>query len=145
MRVDVRPGVLRLAGLEENAGDDVEHLVDELEHLVVGEVLEGELALRHVARVGLAEDGVTVSGHNLAALERRPDVLAHGVISRVLADLRLHLAQPEEDLLVGETVERASETVQGGTEREEGVGEGRADELAGVSGDIATLVVTEGE
>ena len=141
VRVDVRPGVLRLAGLEEDAGDDVVHLVDELEHLVVGQVLERELALRHVARVGLAEHRVAVAGHDLAALERRPDVLAHGVVRRVLADLGLHLAQPDEHLLVREAVEGARETVQGGAEREEGVGEGGADELAGVRRDVAALVV----
>ena len=38
-------------------------------------------------------------------------------------------------------MEGAGETVQGGTEREEGVGERGADELAGVRGDVATLVV----
>ena len=70
VRVDVGPGVLRLAGLEEDTGDDVVHLVDKLEHLVVGEVLERELALRHVARIRLAEDSVAVAGHDLAALER---------------------------------------------------------------------------
>ena len=141
VRIDVRPGVLRLAGLEEDARDDVVDLVDELEERVFGEVLESELALRHVARVGLAEDGVAVAGHDLATLERRPNVFTHRLVGCVLADLGLHLAQPDEHLLVGKTVEGAGETIQGGTEREEGVRERGADELAGVRRDVTALVV----
>ena len=139
--VDVGPGVLGLAGFEEDLGSDVVDLADELEHLVVGEVLESELALSSVARIGLAEDGVAVTGNDLAGLEGAPDVLTDSLIGGVLADLGLHLLQPDEDLLVGKTVERTSETVEGGGIGKEGVGEGGADELAGVGRDVATFVV----
>ena len=60
----------------------------------------------------------------------------------MLSNLGLHLAQPEKDLLVSEAMKRASETIQRCTEGEEGVREGRCDELAGVRGDVAALVVT---
>lgn len=141
MGINVRPRVLGLAGLEENFGDDLVDLANELEHVVVREVLERELALSGVARVGLAEDSMAVAGHDLATLEGRPDVLADGLVRGVGANLGLHLAQPKEHLLVCKTMERAGETVQGGAKREEGVREGGADKLAGVRGDIATFVV----
>lgn len=141
VRVDVRPGVLRLTGLEEDAGDDVVHLGDELEERITRQMLEREFALRGVARVGLAQNGVAVAGHDLAALESRPDVLAHGVVSRVLADLRLHLTQPDEDLLVGKTVKGSSETVQRCTKGEERVRKRRADKLASVGGHITAFVI----
>ena len=129
--------------LQENTGNNVVNLADKLEHGVFRKVLEGELPLSSVAGIGLTKDSMAIARNDLATFEGRPDVLLHGVVGRVLAELGLHLAQPEEDLLVGEAVERAGETVQGSTEGEEGVGEGRADELAGVGGDIATLVVTK--
>jgi hypothetical protein len=49
--VHVGPGVLGLTGGEENVGDEVVELTDELEELVVGEVLEGELPLSLVSGV----------------------------------------------------------------------------------------------
>lgn len=145
VRVDVRPRVLRLARLEEDVRHDLVDLADEAEEVVVGEVLQRELALRRVPRVRLPQHGVAVAGHDLAALERRPDVLPDRLVRWVGADLGLHLAQPEEYLLVCEAVERAGEAVQRRAEREEGVGERRADELAGVRGDVATLVVAVAE
>lgn len=54
MGVDVRPRVLGLAHLEKNGGDDGVQLADELEQFVLRQVLQGELALSLVARVGLA-------------------------------------------------------------------------------------------
>jgi hypothetical protein len=44
--------------------------------------------------------------------------------------------------LVGETMKRTSEAVQRRPKGEEGVGERRSDEFAGVGGNITTLVVT---
>ena len=104
-------------------------------------MLDRELALSHVARIGLAEDGMAVTGDDLAGLERRPDVVTDGLVRSVLADLRLHLAEPEENFLVCETVERASKTVQGGGKGEEGVRESGADELAGMGRDVTALMI----
>lgn len=52
---------------------------------------------------GLAKDGVSVAGNDLATVEGLPDVLLNLLVGRVLADLLLHLGDPVEDLLVGET------------------------------------------
>lgn len=49
--VNVGPGVLGLASLEENLGRDVVDLTDELEEGIGGQVLLGELALSGVARI----------------------------------------------------------------------------------------------
>ena len=66
--IDVGVRVLGLAVLGEDAGGDLVDLADELEHGVIGQVLEGELALGDVAGVSLAEDGVAVAGDDRPAL-----------------------------------------------------------------------------
>jgi hypothetical protein len=139
--VDVGVGVLGLAVLGENAGGDLVDLADELEHGVVGQVLLGELALRHVAGVRLSEDGVAVSGNDLAGLERGPQVLLDGLVAEVVANGLLHLLEPDEDLLVGQSVQGTSETVQTSSQGEIGGAESRADQVGRVGADVATLVV----
>jgi hypothetical protein len=139
--VDVGVGVLGLAVLGEDAGGDLVDLADELEHGVVGQVLLGELALRHVAGVRLAEDGVAVSGNDLAGLERGPQVLLDGLVAEVVANGLLHLLEPDEDLLVGQSVQGTSETVQASSQGEVGGAESRADQVGRVGADVATLVV----
>lgn len=161
--VDVGPGVLGLASLlfkkikyhakkgiqwilsylKKDVRDDVVDLADELEEGVFGEMLQSKLALGRVTGICLTQDGVTIARDDLTTLEGRPNVLLDGLVASTYADLRLHLAQPEENLLVCETVERTGETVQGSTEGEEGVREGGADEFAGVSRDIATFMITD--
>ena len=59
--IDIGPWVLSLALLQENARDDLVELGDELEKFVIGQVLEGELALALVAGIRLAEHGMTVA------------------------------------------------------------------------------------
>mmetsp|Transcript_31332 Transcript_31332/g.56877 ORF Transcript_31332/g.56877 Transcript_31332/m.56877 type:complete len:423 (-) Transcript_31332:174-1442(-) len=141
MGIDIGPGVLHLAGLGENGGDDLVEEVDHLEEVVVGEVLLAELALAGVAGVGLTEDGVAVSGDDLAGGKGVDDVLLDLVAGGGLSESSLHLVEPAEDLLVGEAMEGTGEAVDAGGEGEVGVGEGRANEVAGVGRDVATLVV----
>ena len=109
--IDVREGVLGLAVLGEDTRSDLVDLGDEVEHGVLGEVLESELALADVAGVGLAEDGVAVTGNDTAGVEGVPEVLLDVLVREVRADAGLHLGEPVEDLLVGKTVERTSETI----------------------------------
>jgi hypothetical protein len=49
--------------LHENSGHHIVQLADELEHRIVREMLQGELALAGVARVRLAKHRVAVPGH----------------------------------------------------------------------------------
>jgi hypothetical protein len=139
--IDVGEGVLGLSVLSEDTGSDLVDLGDEVEHGVIGKVLKSELALADVAGVGLAEDGVAVTGNDTARLEGVPEVLGDVLVRKVRADGLLHLGEPVEDLLVGKTVERAGKTVEASGERKVGGAEGRADEVSGVGRNVATLVV----
>lgn len=64
----------------------------------------------------------------------------------MFADGGLHLEDPAEDFLGGEAVEGSGQAEEAGRVGEEGVGEGGADEVGGVGGDVAAFVVAvEGE
>ena len=85
----------------QDSWSDLIHLADKLEHWIIWQVSESKLALRDVAGVGLAEDGVTVAGNDLSRFESGPEVVRNSFVTQVAADLLLHLLQPIEDLLVG--------------------------------------------
>lgn len=85
---------------------------------------------------------MAISGDNLTSIEGGPQVVGDGLVTEVIANGSLHLCEPVQDLLVGETVERTSETVQTGSEREHGRAESTSNQVSGVSADIATLVVS---
>ena len=112
MGVNVGVGVLGLAVLGENARSNLVDLGDELEHGVVREVLLGKLALRNVARIGLAEHSVAVTWNDTAAVEGVPEVLLDVLIGEIISDSLLHLSEPVENLLVGQSVERTSKTLE---------------------------------
>lgn len=85
---------------------------DQLEERVFGQVLEGKFTLSSVARVGLAEDCVTITRHNLTAVQSVPEVLLDLFFRRVEANRVLELQGPAQHFLVGKTVQRTSQTVQ---------------------------------
>lgn len=122
----------------------VSHISEGIEYeaTALWELTEAEGALGHVAGVGLAEDGVAVTGDDTARVEGVPEVLGDGLVAEVVTNLLLHDGEPVKDLLVGEAVEGTGETVKAGGEREEGRAQGRADEVGGVGRDVATLVVS---
>lgn len=66
--VHIGPGVLGLALLQKHIGDDLVELGYQFEHGVVGKVLHSKLPLAGVTRVGLPQDGVTVTRHHLARI-----------------------------------------------------------------------------
>jgi len=84
---------------------------------------------------------VAITRDDLAGVESTPDVLLDSCVRRVFAQLGLHLRQPDQHFLIRETVQGPGETIQSGTVREEGIRERRADELAGVGGDVASFMV----
>lgn len=63
--VHIGPGVLGLALLQEHVGHNLVKLGDHLEHGVVGQVLQGKLALAGVTWVCLPQDSMAVAWHNL--------------------------------------------------------------------------------
>ena len=98
--------------LEQDVGNNVEDLSDELKELVIWEVLQGKFALSSVTRIGLAEDCVAISRDNVSTVEGFPDVFADSLVRSILADLGLHLAKPDEDFLISKAVKRAGKTIQ---------------------------------
>ena len=163
--IDVGVGVLGLAVLGQDTGSNLVDLANQLEHGVLGhfrcrersplaiyhsllpgraqrnKLTESKGALGAVAGVGLAEDGVAVAGDDTAGVEGVPEVLLDVLVAEVVTDDLLHLGEPVEDFLVGQTVEGTSETVETGRERQEGGAESTSDQVGGVSADVATLVV----
>lgn len=144
VRVDVGVGVLGLTVLGEDAGRDLVDLGDELEEGVLRQVLQRELALRSVARIGLTQDGVTVAGHYLTGVERVPESGLHLVGSGVQrAYLLLELDYPAEHLLVGKAVQGAGKGGHTSGVREIRIGQSGTDETGGVRRGISSLVVSE--
>jgi len=127
--------------LGEDTGGDLVDLADQLEHGVFSEMLLGELALRDVAGIGLAENGVTIAGNDTAGLEGGPQVLLDLLVAKIIANGLLHLLEPFENLLVGEAVERAGQTVETGSQGEVGRAQSAANQVGGVRADVAALVV----
>jgi hypothetical protein len=140
--IDVRVWVLGLAVLGQDTWGDLVDLGDELEHWVIWKVLESKLALGDVTWVSLAENGVTVTWNDLASVQGGPEVVGDGLVAEVVANGSLHLLEPVQDLLVGETVERTSKTVETSGEGKHWGGEGTADQVGGVGRDVTTLVVS---
>lgn len=87
--------------LSQDTRSNLVDLADKVEHGVLGQLAESELALADVAGVSLAEDGVTVAGNNTAAVQGVPKVLGDVGVREIVTDLLLHLLKPEEDFLVG--------------------------------------------
>lgn len=85
---------------------------------------------------------MAVTGNDTAGVQSGPQVVGDGLVAEVVANNLLHLSEPVEDLLVGQTVKRTGQTVQTGSEGEEGRAEGGANQVGGVGRDIATLVVS---
>ena len=90
-------------------------------------MFQGEFSLGSVTRISLPQNSVTIARNNLAGFESGPDVFLHSLIRGIISKLRLHFAQPDEDLLVGKTVEGAGQAVECSTISKEWVRQSRAD------------------
>ena len=55
---------------------------------------------------------MTVARKNLTGLEGLPDEVGEVLLGVVVAELRVDVAEPDKDFLVGKAVERTSETVE---------------------------------
>ncbi len=126
---------------EDARGDLVDH-VDQLEQRVIRQVLLAEFHLGGVAGVGLAQNGVTVTRNDLAAVEGIPEGLLELFLGgHLAAELGHEVLGPTEDLLVCQTVQRSGQTVDTSREAVVGVGQGRSDQVGGVGGNVAGLMV----
>ena len=109
--VNVGPGVGDLAGRLEHLGDDLVAGLHEVDQVVVLDVLVSELELAHEARVGLAEDCVTVAWHDLARGEGILHILSNVILGPGLAELGLEVEQELEAFLVSKAVKGSSKTI----------------------------------
>ena len=141
--VHVGPGVLGLSVLGENAGSNLVDEAHKIDKLVVLDVLLAELTLAGKAGVGLAQNSVPITGHNLAAVEGVPKRFFHGVLGEATGSLVLvaELLDPNQNLLIGQAVEGAGQSVHSGGEGQVGVTEGRTNQVSGVGRHVAALVV----
>jgi hypothetical protein len=90
--VDVGPRVADLARCLEHVGDHLIASLHEVHKVVIlGDVLVGELELAHKARISLAEDGVTVSRHNLTAGKGVLDIGSDVILSPLGAEAVLEV------------------------------------------------------
>lgn len=142
--VDVRVRVLGLAVLSEDTRHDVVDGVDDLEERVVRQVLQGELALALVTRISLAQHSVTVARNDLTSLQGLPGEVSDGLLVDFLAlgnELGLQGLDPAQDLLVSQTVQRTSQSVQTSREGQVRIGQGGANQVSGVGRGVTTLVI----
>ena len=85
---------------------------------------------------------MSVAGNHAAGLEGVPEVISDILLGELGSNLVLHSQDPAQDLLGGQSVQRASQTQQTGTVAQERVAESTANQMGSVSRNIATLVVT---
>lgn len=128
--------------LGQNTWGNLVDLADQFEHWIVGQVLLSECSLGHVAGVSLAENGVAISGNDLAGLKRGPQVISDGLIAEIVPNRSLHLREPVQHFLVGETVEGTSETIETSGQGEHRRAESASNKVGSVGTDIAALVVS---
>jgi hypothetical protein len=138
--INVGVGVLGLSVLGQDTRGNVVDLADELEHGVIRKLLKSKLALRHVTGVSLPQDGVTVTRDDTASVQGGPEVVLNGLVAEVIADSLLHLSEPVQDFLVGQSVERTSKTVQTSGEGKHRGAESRSDQVSGVCRNVTTLL-----
>lgn len=65
MGINIGPWVLHLAELQQNWGYNLVDLGNQLEHGIIGQMLESKFALHRVTGISLAEDSVAITRHNL--------------------------------------------------------------------------------
>lgn len=109
--VNVWPWVLDLAGGVEALRDLLVVGLHELNQVVILDVLVGVVKLAHESWVSLAKDCMAVAWYNLSRLECDVDELSNVLSSPVLTVLGLEVEQVVEAFLIGQAVQRASETV----------------------------------
>mmetsp|Transcript_91315 Transcript_91315/g.284564 ORF Transcript_91315/g.284564 Transcript_91315/m.284564 type:complete len:391 (-) Transcript_91315:276-1448(-) len=142
-RVHVGPRVGDLPRRLQHRRDGLVADVGQLEERVVRHVLRGKLVLDRVARVGDPQRAMAEAGNHLARCE--------GVLGKLRDDVhrRLRLAQrlagrlePPQALLVRKAVQGPRQAVDARAEGEIGIAEGAADEVRGMGGHVAPLVVS---
>ena len=92
-------------------------------------MLERKLALARVARVSLAEYRMPVAGNNLTGSQCLPQVVFNLLIGCASTNVCLHLLDPAEYFLVGETMERTGKTIESSRKGEVWVRKGTSNKV----------------
>jgi len=140
--VYIWPWVLGFTLSQKDIWNKFVDLGDQFEHIIVWEMFQCELSLASVPWVGLSEHGVSVAWHDSARFQGVPDEVVEFLVGNVLAtEILSELGEPDENFLVGETVEWTGETVHGGGEGQVWIGQGRTNQMTGMRGNVATFMI----
>jgi len=158
IRSEIETHVLGLSVLSENTWGNLVHLANKLVHLVIRKMFLmiisqnplskrdysylGEFTLGHITGISLAENGMAITWNNLTSLESGPKVVGDGLIAEIVANGSLHLGEPVQDFLVGETVERTSKTIETSGKGQHRGAESTSNQVSGVGANITTLMIS---
>lgn len=84
---------------------------------------------------------MTVARNHTTCVKSGPEVVGDGLIAEVVANGLLHLGEPVQDFLVGQSVERSSQAVETGSKGQHRRAQSTANQVGSVRAHVATLVV----
>jgi len=73
--IHIGPWVFSLALFQEHIGYNLVKLGNQLKHGVIGQMLQGKLALAGVTRVSLPQDSVAIAWHHLQATQQKSHLI----------------------------------------------------------------------
>ena len=100
MRVHIGPRVLYFAQFAENLRHNFVELGNDLEHVIIRQMLQGEFPLACVTRIRLAKNGMAETGHH-TGLQRVENVLFNLIVRRRFTDLLDEFGDPNQNFLNG--------------------------------------------
>jgi hypothetical protein len=82
-------------------------LLHELEYGVLGDLRAGRGIVHKSleSRIRLAQNSVTVSGHDSAGFQGRPEVVRDIFVGKFGSDVLLHLEDPSQDFLCSKSID----------------------------------------
>ena len=127
--------------LLQDAGDELEELVHDLDVVVLQTVLHAEVIEGGEAGVGDAQNGVTVAGDDLTVVETVPGVFRELLVCRNAVELLAHIHNEAQTLLIGQSVERSSQTRHGCRDGVVRIAQGGANDVGRHGAHIAPFMV----
>lgn len=119
--------------------------MEQLDQWVIWEVSLGEFVLVSESWVSFSQYGMSVSWNDISTINNLSDIRNDGFFADLasISSSRFNETEnPLEDLLVGQSVEWSSQSVQTGRERQIRVSESRSDEMGSVSRDVSSLMIS---
>jgi hypothetical protein len=138
--INVGVRVLGLSVLGENTRSNLIDLADKLEERVIRKLLKRKLALRSVTGVCLSQNCVSVTRDNTTSVQSRPEVVLDRLVAEIVTNSLLHLGEPVQNLLVGQSVKGTGKTVKTGCQREHGRAKSRSNQMGSMGRDVTTFL-----